>query len=45
MEYLSKDQLRTFTPEELQAYQSYLQSQMAKLAVFHQQVLEVRSEK
>lgn len=45
MEYLNKELLREMTPEELQDYQTHLQKEMAKLAMFHQQVVEVRSER
>jgi len=42
--YLNKDLLRTWTPEQRQEYQLSLQQQMADLAMFHTQLVEVRIE-
>lgn len=42
--HLNKDLLRTWTPEKRDEYQKALQMRMADLAMFYQQVVEVRVE-
>lgn len=42
--YLNKDLLRTWTPEQRNEYQKALQRRMADLAMFHAQLVEVRVE-
>lgn len=42
--YLNKDLLRTWTPEQRAEYQRSLQQRMADLAMFHTQLVEVRVE-
>ena len=42
---LNKDEVRQWTPEQRAEYQRSLQQQMAQLAIFHQELVEVRIEK
>lgn len=45
MDYLNKDLLRQFTPEELEAYRQSLEKRMADTAMFLLQVNEVIEER
>jgi hypothetical protein len=42
--WLNKDILRSWTPEQRGEYQRNIQQQMAQLAIFHSQIVEVRVE-
>lgn len=42
--YLNKDLLRTWTPEQRDEYQRSLRQRMADIAIFYDQLIEVRVE-